>query len=188
MTPPIKWEPWPGPGTRRPRNRAEMIALLGDPTGGGRYHERERPDPVWLRERTVELHGATALLPQLERYYMRVHRLVEPYLREALRRADIAAPGYITRAGVLVFRHMRDDATMPISNHAWGSAIDINAGDNAARSFRRGSEPRPWSAEWRRIWPRGVPEALVLAMESCGLRWGGRWPGFVDPMHFEWCG
>ena len=40
-------------------------------------------------------------------------------------------------------------------------------------------------AAWRRLWPDGLPRAFVEAFEGAGFEWGGRWRGYVDPMHFQ---
>lgn len=182
------WAPWDGPQTKQPRSRAEVIAMLGDPTGGGKFTQTEKPDPAWIKAQTVELHSERAFLPVLAGRFVRVHKLVEPYMREAFRRADISCPGYVKKAGVLVFRHMRHDPKMPLSLHSWGCAVDINSDANFAKTFPRGQEPKPWTPAWWAVWPQGMPEGVVLAFESCGFNWGGRWPEFVDPMHFQWQG
>jgi hypothetical protein len=47
------------------------------------------------------------------------------------------------------------------SNHAFGRAIDLNAGTS-------------------------MPDVVVDCMKSAGLTWGGDWsPASYDPMHFE---
>lgn len=193
-----KWLPWDGPLTARPRNRAELIALLGDPTRGGLY--LKVADPKWVKRSIVELHGETAFLPVLAPSYFPIHRLLETYAREAFRRADLSCPGYIQRKGTWGYNHrrIRHDTPAkakkegrplrPLSLHALGAAIDINPQDNRTRTFAPGKAPEPWSPEWSALWPRGLPPAVVEAFESCGWAWGGRWRGFCDPMHFQWVG
>lgn len=180
------FEPYDGPLTSRPRTRAEVVEMFGDPTRGGLY--LKVADPKWVARNIVELHGEDALLPSLSRFYVPGHRLLLPYRREAYRRAELAAPGYIQRAGCFVFRHIRHDPDMDLSYHSYGIADDLNSDDNQAVTFKPGKTPVPWSAEWMRIWPRGVPRGVVAAFESCGFSWGGWWRGFCDPMHFEWVG
>jgi hypothetical protein len=57
----------------------------------------------------------------------------------------------------------------PVSRHAWGMAVDLNASTN----------------------PFGAPPAqdprLVEVMERHGFTYGGRWPT-PDAMHFEYRG
>jgi hypothetical protein len=56
------------------------------------------------------------------------------------------------------------------SNHAFGGAIDI---DSAHNGFHTG---------------RGTqPTLLTEAFDSVGFRWGGRYRGRTDPMHYEAC-
>lgn len=181
------FEAFDGPLERRPRTRAEVIDVFGDPTRGGLY--LKVADPKWAARNIVELHGDDAFLPCLAPSYFPIHRLIEPYAREAFRRAELAAPGYIQRRGTwgYNFRHIRHDVTMPLSYHAFGIAIDVNPDDNKAVTFKAAA-PAPWSPDWLRMWPRGVPRGVVAAFESCGFSWGGRWQGFCDPMHLEFVG
>jgi hypothetical protein len=185
---PVTFEPFDGPLSERPKNRKEVIKMFGDPTRGGLY--KKVVDPTWRSRDIVELHGSDAFLPVLAKSYFPIHHDIEPYAREAFVRAERAVPGYIHRAGTwgYNFRHMRHILTMPLSYHSWGIAIDVNPDDNGAHTFAKGKTPSPWSAEWRQRWPRGVPEGVVRAFESCGFAWGGRWKGYCDPMHFEWLG
>ena len=180
------WAPFDGPLAKRPRNRAEVVEMFGDPTRGGLY--MRKADPTWVKLSIVECRGPDAFLPVLAKAYFPVHRLVEPYMREAFRRAELAAPGYIGRPGTwgYNFRRIRHSVTGPLSYHAYGIAVDVNPDDNRAVTFAPGKTPAPWSPEWNRIWPRGMPLEVVEAFESCGFSWGGRWKGFSDPMHLEW--
>lgn len=69
-------------------------------------------------------------------------------------------------------RHMQNNTRLALSNHAKATAIDFNAATN-----RMGI---PHSA-------MGMNKILpfVVAMESRGWAWGGRW-STSDGMHFEW--
>jgi hypothetical protein len=182
--------PWDGPQTKQPRNRAEVIALLGDPTGDGLY--QKVADPMWVKKNIVECHGKNAM-PGVEKFYFKVHKIVEPYMREAFRRAAEACPGYVRRAGCFVFRHQRHDPKLPLSLHSYGCAVDINADDNDARYFKRGKCPEAWTPEWMKLYPMGIPRGVVDAFKSCGFAWGSDWnedgatsdETFCDPMHLE---
>lgn len=182
---PGAWSPFEGPLKAIPVGRAAMIRTYGD-----LGHSYDRAGNVvvskaWARANCITARG----LPGYDRPVY-VHRLVEPYLREALRRAGIAAPSYrIERLGCFAPRHQRHDKSRPLSDHSWAIAFDINASDNAARTAAQlrhkvGCVPEPWDERWRFVWPRGVPEAFVEAFESVGFEWGGRWSSFPDPMHF----
>ena len=70
-------------------------------------------------------------------------------------------------AGCYAPRLLRpDDPTAGISHHAWGAAIDINAGSN------------PFGGT-----PHQDPR-LVRIFERWGFTWGGHWL-VPDGMHFE---
>lgn len=182
----VKFEPWDGPSEDQPAGRDEMYARWGDP---GRGQE----DEAWSKRNLVycvNKPGFLDPLPGAEHFtrgsWVRVHKEVEPYLREAMRRADDVCPGYITSIGVHKWRHQRGDVSRPLSDHSWAGAADINSQDNGARNYKRGEAPLPHTPKWWKVWPKGVPQGVVAAFESCGFEWGGRWLTYADPMHFEW--
>lgn len=194
---PIVWPAFDGPLERRPETLREIVAVFGNPADADGNESLE-----WKTKHLVD-RGPDDPLPgcpvEGPGRYVVMHRLIEPYAEEGLRRAQIAAPYYgIRRIGCHNFRRMRHDTPekaaaekrplRPLSKHAWAIALDINPDDNRARQFEAGATPEPWSPEWDATWPRGLPREFVEAMESVGWRWGGRWKGFVDPMHFEFCG
>lgn len=84
------------------------------------------------------------------------------------------------------YRHQRHDRSRPLSLHSWGIACDINPRDNFAWS-PAGAERGilPFSDEWYEKYPHGLSEIAVLCMKKAGFCWGGDWPEFRDPMHFE---
>jgi hypothetical protein len=183
------FKPFDGPETARPRNRAEVIAFAGDPTRGGEYLTPEHPDPTWVKANIREFHGDDAFIAALAGRYFPIHRRIASYAREAFVRAESVHPGYVSAKGTWGFNFRRIGRFAKIwSYHAYGIAIDVNPDDNRAIQFEPGRCPKPWSPEWCRLWPAGVPRELVLAFESCGFSWGGWWTGFCDPMHFEWMG
>ena len=188
-----QWPIFDGPCSVQPRNQKEVVAMMGDPTRGGAYMKPDHPDPVWEHANIIECHGDNAI-PGLERFYFKCHRMVEPYMREAFRRAFTVAPTYIKSAGGFVFRHMRHDDSMPLSNHSWGVAVDIESGKNKGVTFKRGTAPKAWTPEWYKVWPQSIPKVIVDAFASCGFAWGADWDEdgdtsdetYLDPMHFEW--
>lgn len=172
---------WNEPGLEYPKTRGDVYEIFGDP-GSGHVSRR------WKAKNIVDLHGDDRLPGVPARFYVQAHRLVEPYLREALRRAQLSSDYEIERLGGFNFRHIRHDPKRPLSMHSWGIAVDINARDNFAKSFKRGSKPAPFTDLWRDIWPQGMDENFVKAFKSCGWFWGGDWQTYADPMHFEWRG
>lgn len=170
-----------------------MTALITQDQAIGAYGNpgthQAKPLPGWVKANIVgcgwngkaELPAMPGVPPHL---WFAVHREVEPAMRQAFAAAHAAAPGYqIGSAGCWVFRHQRHDVARPLSLHSWGIAVDVDAGTNAGRELDH--PPEPWSKAWLALWPHGLPRAFVEAFESHGFAWGGRWHGYVDPMHFQ---
>lgn len=74
--------------------------------------------------------------------------------------------------GAFVPRFIRGSTTV-LSNHAFGSAFDINASFN------------PLGAEPARIGDRGCVRELVTIANEHGFYWGGHFTKRPDGMHFE---
>ncbi len=156
-------------------------------------------------------------LPCLEDNYLDVQRSLEPAAREAFRRAEEACPGYIYSVGGHVHRRMRHDTPekakregrklRDLSEHAYVTAFDINPNDNRAAYFGKGCKrpdwcdksvvwplkcPEPWSPLWWKIWPKGIPQGVVEAFDSCGYSSGVWWAagraGYADNMHKQYRG
>jgi|WetSurMetagenome_2_1015567.scaffolds.fasta_scaffold76640_1 hypothetical protein len=90
----------------------------------------------------------------------------------------------ITDASCFNWREKRGrEGTGDMSDHSWGTAIDINPGRNPWKSHRT-----------------DIPQRFVEIMESVGFKWGGDWGQFgktksdvwqspfgrPDPMHFQY--
>jgi hypothetical protein len=122
-----------------------------------------------------------------------VHRKVAPYFVEALRRAQDVCPEWKPkRIGCFNPRRMRHSKNprVPLSDHTWGIAFDIDSKTNRAWSRKRfpNRQHIPFAPGWDEN--SDIPEGVVLAFESLGFDWGGRWAHprngtFVDPMHFS---
>jgi hypothetical protein len=183
--PPSSWKPWDGPLTTQPRSRSDIYTMFGNPGTG-------TPDPTWEKKNIVTLRD----LPGVPtKWYFQIHKAIEPYLREAFRRAQLSCPDYkIERAAGYVFRHTRHDPSLPLSYHSFGIAVDVDPQWNQAKYFEAGRVPEAWSPEWMKVWPKGLPKEFVQAFASCGFAWGSDWDEdgsakdhtFQDPMHFEW--
>lgn len=173
-----------GPIGKLPTTRGGVYDTYGNPGGSAIDKKWERRNMVVARDLPGTWNDSS------HRLY--IHKLAEPYLREALRLCqERLCIGYIKSMGCFNFRHQRHDATLPLSYHSWGIAIDINSSDNAAKYFTENA-PQCFSPEWWKLWRKGIPAAVVEAFESVGWRWGGRWRSrdgrgrvFVDPMHLE---
>ena len=120
-------------------------------------------DPAWVQRniQTVELPGIATT---------RCHRVMIPQLLAAL--DEVRAVGLYDHfkpeqfGGCWVPRHIDWDPSKPLSNHAWGIAVDFNTHDNWL-----GDEPQ-------------MDMRIVEIFEKWGFAWGGHWRR-PDGMHFE---
>jgi hypothetical protein len=145
-------------------NQTDLIKFYGDPGTG----EIER--------RLVKV------VPPFKMYYsgkpvrsLLFHEKAAPALAAALNdvwdkcgrsQAKIDALGISKTAGT--YNKRKISGSDRWSNHAYGGAIDINAEENG---FNTGKGT--------------IPPVLVAAFDAVGFRWGGRYKGRTDPMHFE---
>jgi hypothetical protein len=117
-------------------------------------------DPAWLRANIVE-----ASVPLLGTF--RCHRLIVPLLQGAMNELRAAGLAGLVRSFAGCFNpRMQVPNDGAISMHAFGIAVDFNAGSNPY-----GATPKQDSR-------------LVEVMERWGFTWGGRWT-VPDGMHFE---
>lgn len=104
-----------------------------------------------------------------------LHRKAAPIFKEFFALVESQGLLDLVRSfdGAWVPRFQRGP-TSALSNHAWGTAIDINCYANPL-----GKRPAPRGAD-------GSVIDLVPLAHSCGLYWGGNFGGSrVDGMHFE---
>jgi hypothetical protein len=149
-----------------PARPAELKARFGEPAVGLPYGEDwVRLDPGFLRR-----HIVTREVPLLGS--VTCHRRMIPALGSALAELRRRGLGHLVNpadyAGCYAPRRIQPSGTLSL--HAWGLAVDLNAGSNPA-----GGE----SNQDRR---------LVRTMERHGFSWGGDFETVPDPMHFEFRG
>lgn len=147
----------------------------------GQFHYRElsggriEVDPVWIAQNIV-----TITLPGLNQQ-VKVHKLAAPYFIKAftyIKNGTAVVNGrqvsllslIRTMDGTWVTRHVNWNPANGLSNHSWGTAIDINA-SNHFRYVNPATEPNdPNLILWEK------------AFKPAGFSWGNR---YSDSMHYE---
>jgi len=180
------WEQFEdGPLGEIPSGRKGMIEAYGNPSVTYTKRGTARVSRKFAKQ--LSTIPADVIAGYHRRIYM--HNLVAPYFREAMRRSAMVAPGYVFKSvGCFNPRHMRHDKRRPLSDHTWGIAFDVNAKENRA-FYRKPTDPLPFDDDgWFGF--SDLPQSVILAWESVGFTWGGRWGngkrgGFCDPMHFS---
>ena len=121
------------------------------------------PDPVW-----VATNITTGSIPILG--LVTCHRLMIPQLGAVLGEIEAEGLSPLIRngdyGGCYNPRFIDRDPSRPLSNHAFGLAIDLNVSSNGLGT--KGDMDR----------------RIVAIFEKWGFEWGGRWER-PDPMHFE---
>lgn len=159
----------------------DLDEKLGNPDDGKRYIERRHM--VVARKLPGSWNRGSG------RLYC--NKLMEPTLRKFLALCEMrGCVGEITRLGCFNYRRKRHSSQAPWSEHARGAAIDINPAQN--RPVTVGSskvvDMEPWDKTWKALWPKGVSRELVNCAKEAGLKWGGDWRPWIDPMHFSLTG
>lgn len=188
------WSPFDGPAVRQPRNRTEVVQMFGDP---GTLTENKE----WSKKNLIDCHERNGnRLPGVPaKWWISVHRVVEPYLREALRRILVSCPEFVIEVlGSHNWRPIRHKVGNPLSMHSWGLALDFNSHINKGIDFPKGKAPQLWTKEFYEHWPKDDPRTLTPAvlgcLRSCGFASGSDWDDdglstdqtYNDLMHVEW--
>lgn len=143
--------------------------------------------PDWTASNITDLQ--TDLLNHVPGFpgYVRCHVLAAPRIKallEAWKQADLLHL-VISYAGAFVPRYIRSSTPTPahgtlqstavsrLSNHAFGTAFDINAPENWL-----GATPAPCGH-------KGSVRELVDIANGLGFYWGGHYATRLDGMHFE---
>ncbi len=169
----------PSRGDSGDKSRYPLLSKMNGTYGQFRYRDtgggRIEVDPQWVAENIV-----TITLPGLNRQ-VQVHKnaadkfiLAFTYIKNGtatINGRQVALLSLIsTMDGTYVTRHVMWDSSRGLSNHSWGTAIDINADDHL-RYVDPGSEPSdPNLILWQK------------AFQPAGFSWGN---SFSDSMHFE---
>lgn len=172
-------EPFDGPLAQLPSNRRDVYRIFGNPSNGSKV------DKKWFKENIRTYRKAMALPGVDPHRYVKIHKLAEPYMREAMRRATEACPDYaIKKFACFNYRLMRSNNRL--SYHSWGIAMDINPDDNPAIRYDTPMDkPEPFSPLWHELRPNAMPREFIEAIKSVGFSWGGDWGTFADDMHFQ---
>lgn len=175
----------PPPPIRKPRKltHVERVAKFGMFA----YNLRPTPeelyaiavDPAWEHANIVTIEVLWKGVPKK----LRVHRKAAPaflQLWAAWKNRGLTSQ-IVTINGTYVPRMMRGKTPpfhdLDLSNHSWGTAIDINA--------RWNPRGRPGA----KVSDYGSNVLLVPDASRLGFVWGGDWTGkSIDPMHFEFSG
>ncbi|MGL4738501.1 MAG: M15 family metallopeptidase [Cellulosilyticaceae bacterium] len=130
--------------------------------------------PIWVTANIVKLEVPQALRTKFPES-LEVHQLSVPNWRKVFE-IFLQEPELLklitTFDGVYMARHIRWDRSKGISNHAWGTAIDLNAS-----RFPLG----------KRIEVMKMPNnpnniLFEKVFKVAGFSWGN---SYADPMHFE---
>lgn len=155
-------------------NQAELIKFYGDPGRGEVDRQLVRvvpPFKMYFNGRQLKSLG--------------FHKKAAPALKAALNeiwehygrdQATLDRLGISNCAGTYNPRYVRGSKTK-WSNHAYGAAIDLAAGENGFNAADADHDGHPGT----------IPQPVVQAFKRQGARWGGDYKRRRDPMHFEFC-
>lgn len=157
--------------------KAALVAFYGDPlmgatrTGGGKFE----PSKAFVQTRMTFIPASE--LPNFPPYGeqrvagITLNRAIAPWFVATwaeLHRRDLTSRLHVY-SGATVYRHMLWSYSNPVSLHAYGAAVDFDAGMNGY-----GLPPAKMQ----------IDRDVVRCFEECGAHWGGRWNP-TDGMHFQ---
>lgn len=160
-----------------------LMAAYGNPEGPGAGPSKQggawfEPSPAWKKDNLVKVNLSD--LPGFPQYPgatitgVTVHRVVAPILVATW--AELHRRGLTgklrTFNGSFAARHMGHDRTRPLSVHAFGAALDLDAA---------------WNGYGSPLSRMQMDREVVRCFEECGWTWGGRWSSpYEDGMHYQW--
>lgn len=171
------WPPKPPFGPLSGQDRAQVFGTFKfepSPSPGN-------PEGITIRDNWAVTNIVKVSIPQLVgklgapgNGVVFFHRKAAPQLAAlwAAWEAEGLLPFILSFAGTYVPRFIRGSRTN-LSNHAWGTAFDINAPQN------------PLGAEPALVGKPGSVRKLVQLANDHGFFWGGHFPQRKDGMHFE---
>ena len=171
---------WPPPPDFSPLSVSERAQIFGT----FRYEPAPvpgNPEAIVVRDNWAMTNITTVEIPQLKGKLgapgsgrVQFHTLAAVQFKALWQAWEDAGllPLVLSWAGSYVPRFVRGSRTY-LSNHAWGTAFDINAPQN------------PLGAEPALVGKPGSTRKLVQLANENGFYWGGHFGGRPDGMHFE---
>lgn len=167
---------WPKkPNDLRSLSPQERVALFGSFSYTTNDNGSINIDPRWVTNNIVAVHvPQLASIQNTNHGTVMFHRLVEHQLVKFFQDIEDAEllDKVLTWGGSWVPRLVRGSSTS-VSNHAWGTAFDINVQWNML-----GVQPAL-------VGTSGSVRELVEIGINNGFYWGGFFPSRLDGMHFE---
>ena len=115
-----------------------------------------------------DLHIVTVVLPIAGK--AQVHRRMQPIFEAVFSELDREGlDTEIMQSGFWAPRHKHHRVQSELSTHAYGIAVDLNWARNPVGAIG------------------AMHPEIVAVFEQHGFRWGGRFAGVRDDMHFQYC-
>ncbi|MFT5563488.1 MAG: hypothetical protein ACI970_000200 [Myxococcota bacterium] len=153
---------------RKPPQQLQATVTSGGDTLQPFSYTDNGDGTISIEQGWVDRYIKTVTLPGIAT--TRCHELMIPQLLAALDEVrELGLYGHFKPeqfGGCYYPRHIDWDPAYPLSNHAWGIAVDFNTHDN-------------WLGD-----PPQMDMRIVEVFERWGFEWGGRWRR-PDGMHFE---
>lgn len=151
-----------------PENYKDLRNLFGDPKPTINNKGNLISTNKEFKKRIIKIELRIANEKTIHRW---VHELIADMLIDICNEVLFYDKDKIKTIGTYNIRYIRNSKSKNLSQHSFGSAIDINASENKMGTIGTLKEN----------------STIVMAFERRGFCWGGRWKGKgCDPMHFEY--